>query len=313
VKKPGYNSNAFKRIVKILLYWLLLLFIGWPLQAQRDSILTEDGMVYLDDNCLPILLTVDSIAEQEECAPLIMDVDALVNAPEQLLYQKGGLKEIKRSEPFVGGWFFIINLLLLFLFVFKVLFYGDYTRKSWNAWINNNLFFQFAREKRSMNAVIFMIETILKLYVIAVLFFLGRYLYLAEWHLKWAEFRNLMLILLIFFALKQLISFFLTMLTDQLEEFRILELNSIVFASNLIWFIIPAYIIIVYSDLMIRPYLVYALFALIFLALIAFIYKSLMVAVKMKIRFNIHFFIYLCALEILPFLFLGKTLQNFEF
>lgn len=227
--------------------------------------------------------------------------------------QTGEISELKRNEPFVGGWFFLLNVFLLILFVIKFVLFNEYSRKSWNAWVNNNLFFQFVREKSPINLITFIIESILKIYVVTALFFIGKYIIVGEWQFNWLDFRNLLFVITIFFALKYLLTFLLTFITNQLEEYKVLGLNNIVFISNFAWFIIPVVLIIVYIDFNIRPYLIYTLFGILLFGWIAYLYKCLTIALKMKIRLNVHFFIYLCAFEILPFLFLGKTLQNLNF
>jgi hypothetical protein len=322
VNQPNLKGKLNFQSIQFCWMVVSLSFFVLPVWAQSESIALDSycnpivecvDSVYIEEDCVEVGVLTDSLAITEDCEPVKLDPQILIDAPKQLLYQEGGTTEFKRNQPFVGGWFFLINLFLMILFVVKMLFFGEYTKKSWNAWFNNNLFFQFTRDKRSMNAAIYSIETIFKLYTITVLFFLGKYLWTDQWQMSWSQFRNLMLILVVFLFIKQVITIFLSLLTDQLEEFRILELSNIVFTSNFFWFIIPSFIIIVYSELLLREYLIYVLFGAILIGFILYLYKNLVVALKMKIRFNIHFFIYLCALEILPFLFLGKTLQNFNF
>lgn len=248
---------------------------------------------------------IDSVVKTE-------DFSEMLNFDE-ILSQEESLNGIKRQEPFVGGWFFVLNIVLILLLLLKYLLFNDYTRKSWNAWVNKNLFFQLVREKTPINFIVLIIETFIKLYILAVLFFLIKYAWFGNWEFTFKQFSNLALILLVFFSIKYFITFLLTIVADQVEEYKSFGLNNIVFFSNIAWFIIPALLIAIYSNLTFRSYLVYAILGIAFIALVAYLYKCITVALKMKIKFNVHFFIYLCAFEILPYLFLGKTILNLNF
>ncbi len=117
------------------------------------------------------------------------------------------ITDFKKKQPFADGWFFILNLVLLLIFVLKYFLFNEYVRKSWNAWVNNNLFFQFVREKQPINVLIFAFEFALKVYVFSILFFLAKFLITKHWQLHWVDFRNILLIISVFFAVKYLLTF----------------------------------------------------------------------------------------------------------
>ncbi len=222
------------------------------------------------------------------------------------------IRILKKSDAYVGGWFFIVNMILLVLLLIKFLVFDDYSKKSWNAWINQNLFFQFIREKNPLNAILYTIEFALKIYFVSILILLSLYLLTGNWELKFKDFKIIYACLVLFLSVKTLIAAFLSFLTDKWNEFKILTLMNIVFTSNFSWFLIPVILLAVYLNYDLRMYFVFLLLGIASIGLFIYISRGVNVLRKIQIQLNVHFFIYLCAFEIVPYLILLKVLYNYK-
>ncbi|MEZ5006756.1 MAG: DUF4271 domain-containing protein [Chitinophagales bacterium] len=223
------------------------------------------------------------------------------------------LKMMEKPTLFVGGWFFIINIILVLLMILKYLFYPEYVKNSWNALINQNLFFQFIRGKQAINMFLFIVEFCFKIYLISLIVIIGAYLINKQWLLNFQNFKIIFLGLSLFFSVKALVAFLLSIITENWKEFKAMSIINIVFVSNLSWLLVPLLCIVVYMNFQIRPYAVYTLLTLVAIAFIIYIVKGISVLRKIRMNLNMHFFIYLCAFEIVPYLILSKVLYNFKY
>ena len=122
----------------------------------------------------------------------------------QSIHKYHSIRVIEKNQPYAGGWFFIINILLLLLLLTKYLLFREFSKKSWNAWVNQNLFFQLIREKQPINAVLFFIEFVFKVYLLSLLVLLTLYALKGEWFFNFKSFIVVISILFAFFSLNHL-------------------------------------------------------------------------------------------------------------
>ncbi|MCB0503001.1 MAG: DUF4271 domain-containing protein [Bacteroidetes bacterium] len=223
------------------------------------------------------------------------------------------LKMIEKPQTMVNGWFFIVNIVLILVLLMKYFFYGEYIRSSWNALVNQNLFFQFIRGRQVINVFLFVVEFLFKIYLFTLITILSVYLISGQWLLQFKSFAILYVGLFLFFSLKSLVSFMLSLLTEHWKEFKAISLINIVFVSNLTWLAVPLLGIVVYLNPQFRLLAVYAVLGLAIVGFSAYVWRAISVLRKIRMNLNMHFFIYLCAFEIVPYLILYKVLYNFKY
>ena len=249
--------------------------------------------------------SVDSISMADSITQMVMPTTNLM-APGELAPISTPLK--RRTSP--KGWFFVLNCIMLGLLVVKFTVFQNYSRKSWNAWINENLFFQFIREKAPVNLIIVLIESVLKIYVVSVMILIFMEFFLSGFSITAGDLFRISVYMIIFYVVKTLFALLLAILTDHLELYKVMNLNAIIFSSNIIYFLIPLIMIVVYLSVPFRLVGVYLLLALFVLAIILLVFRALRIFLKARMPINLQFFLYLCAFEILPYLFLVKVLET---
>lgn len=223
------------------------------------------------------------------------------------------LKMIEKPQTMVNGWFFIVNIVLILLLLMKYFFYGEYIKNSWNALVNQNLFFQFIRGRQVINVFLIVVEFLFKIYLFTMITIFGVYLLSGRWLLEFKSFMILYVGLFLFFSLKALVSFMLSLLTEQWKEFKAISLINIVFVSNQTWLAVPLLGIVVYLNPQFRLLAVYVVLGLAIVGFFAYAWRAISVLRKIRMNLNMHFFIYLCAFEIVPYLILYKVLYNFKY
>lgn len=223
------------------------------------------------------------------------------------------LKMIEKPQTMVNGWFFIVNIVLILLLLMKYFFYGEYIKNSWNALVNQNLFFQFIRGRQVINVFLFVVEFLFKIYLFTLITILVVYLISDRWLLEFKSFMILYAGSFLFFSLKALVSFMLSLLTEQWKEFKAISLINIVFVSNQTWLAVPLLGIVVYLNPQFRLLAVYVVLGLAIVGFFAYAWRAISVLRKIRMNLNMHFFIYLCAFEIVPYLILYKVLYNFKY
>lgn len=223
------------------------------------------------------------------------------------------LKMIEKPQTMVNGWFFIVNIVLILLLLMKYFFYGEYIKNSWNALVNQNLFFQFIRGRQVINVFLFVVEFLFKIYLFTLITILVVYLISDRWLLEFKSFMILYAGSFLFFSLKALVSFMLSLLTEQWKEFKAISLINIVFVSNMTWLAVPLLGIVVYLNPQFRLLAVYVVLGLAIVGFFAYAWRAISVLRKIRMNLNMHFFIYLCAFEIVPYLILYKVLYNFKY
>jgi hypothetical protein len=213
-----------------------------------------------------------------------------------------------RQTSFPPGWFFLLNCLLLAALVLKFTIFPVYSRNSWNASVNENLFYQLVREKVPVNGALLLLENLFKIYVIAAVLLLVLDMLLPAFEFSAANMFAICLILVVFYIAKHFASMLLAYLTDQAELFRITGLNAVVVTSNGVYLLIPLILVAAYLGNPVRRLGIYVVMTLFSAIVILLIFRALRIYLKARIPFNLQFFLYLCGLEILPYLFLAKIL-----
>jgi hypothetical protein len=273
----------------------MLSFQAWP---QAD---TADRPVILPDQAFAGDSTEDATEDSTrvigQSEPYTLDSLSPLPIPER-----------KASAP--KGWFFILNCFLLGLLVVKFAVFHVYSRKAWNAWINENLFYQFIREKTPVGAGIVFVESLLKIYAISILILMSMELFVPGYQLNLPDLIRMALLVVAFYVAKTLLSLLLAWLTDQFEIYKIMNLHAILFASNASYFIIPLLLAVAYMSLPWKIYGQYAVLGIFLMAIMFLIFRSLRIFLKVRMAFNLHFFLYLCAFEIIPYLVLVKILEE---
>lgn len=275
----------------------IMIFQG---SAQPDSPGRSDGMTAVQ---------ADSSLNDSAAQEFIRSIDRL--EIDSMAVSDGELLVIgKRASTAPGGWFFLLNCVLLGLLVVKYAVYQVYTRNSWRAWVNENLFFQLVREKAPVNLLLVLLENLLKIYMIAAAALLCLEFFLADFHMTALNLLQAAGALVLFFALKALALYMLAGVTDQVELLRVMNLNTVIAASNTAFAIIPLILVAAYLPPMVRPVGIYLVITAFGLGVIFLIFRALRIFLKARIPFNLQFFLYLCGLEILPYMFLVKVLNE---
>jgi len=187
-----------------------------------------------------------------------------------------------------------------------LLAFRHYTKKSWNALVNENLFFQFIREKSPVTIPIVAIETLLRLYIVSFVALIILMLVSPSMLPVPSVLFRICLMFAIFFAAKTAIAFFLAILTDKVDYFKVQNLNNIIVTSNASWGLIPLIMVVMYLSMPLREYGIYAVLLAFGVTVASLVYRSVRVVSKTGIPIDVQFFLYLCAFEILPYLFVVK-------
>lgn len=221
-----------------------------------------------------------------------------------------GITVQSRSTNMPGGWFFLLNILFLILLGMKYVVYPEYTKRSWNAWLNDNLFFQWVREKSPVKPLLVLMEAFFKYYAIAAITCFTMALFLEQYAFNPRDLFRIMLVIAAFFLAKNFVAYLIAWLTDMDDLFRTLQINSTIFNSNLSFLFIPVIFIVAY---LVSPYHsmgVYVLISLTGIAIVLLSVKSMRIIYKTHMAFNLHFFLYLCAFEILPYLLMVRLFEH---
>jgi len=244
---------------------------------------------------------------------LVTRIDSVEAAffPEQIDFNSvPTVRQDLRTAPFPGGWFFLINCGLLLLLGFKFLFFPQYSRKAWNALVNENLFFQFVREKSPVNLPVVIIETVLKLYIVSFTSLMFLMLIIPGLIPGPGKLAQLFLFFASFYAAKSLISFLLAVLTDNVEFYKVQNLSNVIISANAAWVLVPLILLVMYSAEPFRQYGIYLVLIVFVVAVIVLIYRTIRIVSKTRMSVNLQFFLYLCAFEILPDLFMVKVFES---
>lgn len=220
------------------------------------------------------------------------------------------LETSQRRRPDPGGWYFLLITGLLLLLAARLLFFPGYTRRSWNALVNENLFFQLIREKTPVNPVLLLMEFLVRIFVTSAVVLYAAALLTGRLPVSVGNLLILSGAFAAFLAVKSVVGLLLAALTDNGEHYRIQHLSNLVVYANASWVLLPALLVTAY---LVPPYSNYAaavVVALFGLTVLALVFRALRIVSKIGVPLNMHFFLYLCAFEIMPYLFMARIFET---
>lgn len=220
--------------------------------------------------------------------------------------------QIERKGNYVGGWFFLVNLLILVVFVLRYFIQPNYSKKSWNAWVNQNLFFQFIREKQPLNFFNLLSGWLLRTYLAAIIIQLLLVAFTAQSEMTFFVFARLYLFVLIFFLVKMLVSNIIAFASDAQSTQKAVSVFNTIFIGNAAYFLLPLIFCGVYFSFFSKKIIILCIGIVILTFFMLYIIRGVNVLRKLKTPVNLHFFAYLCGLELMPYLILFKVLYNFR-
>lgn len=215
-----------------------------------------------------------------------------------------------RRSPNPGGWFFLLLTGLLLLMAARLLFFPGYSRRSWNALVNENLFFQLIREKTPVNPALLVMEFLVRVFVTAAVILYAAALIAGGFPVSVSDLLMVAGAFAAFLAVKSVAGLVLAALTDSGEYFRVQHLSNLVVYANASWLLLPGILVAAYLAPPFSGYAAGVVVALFGLTVMALIFRALRIVSKIGVPLSMHFFLYLCAFEIMPYLFVARIIET---
>ena len=218
----------------------------------------------------------------------------------------------EQKQPDKSLVFLYVTTILLLLLVFIRVMFDDFFHSIIEGLTSKKKFYIFYKSKKYDSFLAVFLIYLFKIAILALVVYIGINYFQKDdfttFHLK--IFFNIWALLSIFFIAKNSIEYLFNWVIGTLDAFNASFLSSLFAEFILAVLLLIVFMVYIYNTQISYSFMLTILMLSVSVYVVFNIIRSYQLISNMRINYNLHFFLYICAFKIIPFLILTKYILN---